>query len=89
MNTKTLLILPVAIALLAGCASSNDTRQSSQSSANCDTLTGAALAACQKNIEPASRTADDTFKMVKPKPTNGAFRGGMGNGKSGGNATSN
>jgi len=89
MNSKTLLILPIAIALLAGCAGSNDaSRQSPQSSADCSTLTGAALVACQKNIEPAARTGDDTFKMVKPKPANGNFRGGMGNGKGGG-VTSN
>ncbi len=89
MNTKTLLILPFAIAVLAGCASSNDTRQAPQANAACVNLSGSAYLECQKKVEPAARSADDDFKMVKPKPVNGNFRGGMGNGKTGGNASSN
>src|ERR1044072_6423621 len=69
MMTKTLFILPVTLALLAGCASSSDT-QSPQASANCSNLSGAALVECQKEVQPTSSTGS-TFKMVKPKPVNG------------------
>lgn len=71
--TKTLLVLPVALALLAGCASSNDT-QSPQASADCSSLSGAAAVDCQRDIQPVSATGD-TFKMVKPKPVNGKSGG--------------
>jgi hypothetical protein len=82
---KKLLILPVAIALLAGCAASNDSsRQTPQANAACADLSGSAYLECQKRVAPATRSADDTFKMVKPKPANGGFRGGMNNGSGGG-----
>ena len=74
---KTFLIVPVAVALLAGCASSDNTRQPPQATANCSNLSGAALLECQKRAEPASRDVDPDFKMVKPKARNGNF-GAMG-----------
>jgi hypothetical protein len=84
MMTKTFLVVPVALALLAGCASSNYT-QSPQASADCTNLSGAALVECQKQVQPTSSTGS-TFKMVKPKPVNGKT-GGAGAG--GHNASAN
>jgi hypothetical protein len=75
---KTILILPLAVALLAGCASSDNTRQSPQAQANCSHLSGAALLECQKSAEPASRSVDSDFKMVKPKARASGNFGGMG-----------
>jgi hypothetical protein len=78
MSTKMLLILPLAVASLAGCAGSDTSQPSSQTSLQCANLSGAAYLECQRNIEPASRTADPDFKMVKPKPRASGNFGGMG-----------
>ena len=75
---KTILILPLAVALLAGCASPDNSRQSPQAQANCSNLSGTALLECQRKIEPASRTGDSDFKMVKPKARASGNFGGMG-----------
>jgi hypothetical protein len=76
MMTKTLFALPVTLALLAGCASTNNT-QSPQANANCTNLSGAALVECQKEVQPTASTGS-TFKMVKPKPVNGKAAGNGG-----------
>ena len=65
---KQFLILPLAMAVLAACATSNETPQST--AAACGNLSGATYLECQKQIQPASST-DKPFKMVKPKPVNG------------------
>jgi hypothetical protein len=71
MSTKMLFILPFAVAALAGCAASSDTSRQSQVNAACANLSGAAYLECQKKAEPASRSVNDDFKMVKPKPGRG------------------
>lgn len=77
MRMMKFLILPVAIAALAGCAGSSDT--SPQASATCSNLSGAALLECQQNAQPASQTGS-TFKMVHPKAPGGrnSAQGGHG-----------
>jgi hypothetical protein len=75
--TKLLFVLPIAVAALAGCAAPNDTSTSSQSSAQCTDLTGAAYLECQQNATPAANTTKEEFKMVRPKARNGNF-GSMG-----------
>ena len=85
MMTKTLFVLPLALAILAGCAGSNNTQtQSPQASADCSNLSGAALVECQKSVQPASATGAAPFKMIKPKPANGKAAGNGGH-----NATMN
>jgi uncharacterized lipoprotein YajG len=76
---KSLFVLPFALAILAGCAGSNDTQtQSPQASTDCSNLSGAALVECQKQVEPTSQTGIAPFKMVKPKPANGKAAGSGG-----------
>ena len=77
MRMMKFLILPVAIAALAGCAGSNNT--SPQATATCPNLSGAALLECQQNVQPASQTGN-TFKMVHPKAPGGrnSAQGGHG-----------
>jgi len=78
MTSKMLFVLPFAIAALAGCAASNDTSSSSQSSVRCADLSGSAYLECQQNVTPASSTESKPFKMMRPKAPNGDF-GSMGN----------
>jgi hypothetical protein len=75
MSMKMFLILPFAIATIAGCAASEDT--SRQANTACSNLSGAAYLECQKSVEPASRSTSKPFKMVKPKGNTGGF-GGIG-----------
>jgi hypothetical protein len=78
MSMKMFLILPFAIAALAGCAASEGTsRQAPQANTACSNLSGAAYLECQKSVEPASRSTSKPFKMVKPKGNTGGF-GGIG-----------
>ena len=77
MTTKMLLLAPLAAAILAGCAATNDSATSSQSSAQCADLSGSAYLECQQNVTPAANTKNKSFKMVKPKAPNGDF-GSMG-----------
>ena len=77
MTTKMLFVLPFAIAALAGCAATNDTSPSSQSSLQCAHLSGSAYLECQQNVTPAANTKSKPFKTVKPKGPTGGF-GGMG-----------
>jgi hypothetical protein len=77
MITKMIFVLPFAIATLAGCAATNDTSPSSQSSAQCADLSGSAYLECQKKATPAANTTSQPFKMVRPKAPNGDF-GSMG-----------
>ena len=77
MTTKLFFILPFAVAALAGCAATDETSPSSQSSLRCADLSGAAYLECQQNVTPAAKTKSDDFKMVRPKARNGNF-GGMG-----------
>ena len=77
MNIKMLFVLPFAIAALAGCAATNDTSPSSQSSLQCANLSGAAYLECQQNVTPATSTGSKPFKQVRPKAPNGDF-GSMG-----------
>jgi len=83
MMTKTLLMLPVTVGLLAGCASS-DNMQTPQASGDCTNLSGAPLVECQKTIQPASRTGNTVdegrmMKLINPPPVNGRA-GNVGNG---------
>jgi len=55
---KTLLILPIMIAVLAGCAANSTTQPAVQANG-------------QRNVQPASQSLEQPFKMVKPKPVNG------------------
>lgn len=82
MSTKMLFALPFAVALLAGCASNNDTSSSSQSSLPCADQSGAGYLECQKNVTPTANTStantpSKMFRMLHPKPRNGDF-GSMG-----------
>lgn len=77
MTTKLLLVLPIAVAVLAGCAATNETTPSSQSSVRCADLSGAAYLECQQNVTPAANAKSKAFKMTRPKAPNGDF-GGMG-----------
>ena len=77
MSTKMLFVLPFAVAALAGCAATNDTSPSSQSSLQCADLSGSAYLECQQNVTPAASTKNKSFKMVRPKAPNGDF-GSMG-----------
>lgn len=77
MSTKMFLIAPFAVALLAGCAATNGSQPTSQSSLQCADLSGSAYLECQKNVTPAASTKSKSFKMVKPKAPNGDF-GSMG-----------
>ena len=77
MSTKMLFVLSFAVAALAGCAATNDTSPSSQSSLQCADLSGSAYLECQQNVTPAANTKNKSFKMVKPKAPNGDF-GSMG-----------
>ena len=77
MVTKMRLMLPFALAALAGCAGTNDSSPPSQSSLQCANLSGAAYLECQKNITPAAGTKSKPFKMVRPKAPTGDF-GSMG-----------
>ena len=73
MSTKMFLIAPLAAAILAGCAASNDGSMSSQSSAQCADLTGSAYLECQKRVPPAANTTSQPFKMVRPRAPGGDF----------------
>ena len=77
MSTKMLLLAPLAAAILAGCAASNDSSTPSQSSAQCADLTGSAYLECQKRVTPAANTRSEPFKMVRPKGPGGDY-GSMG-----------
>lgn len=77
MTTKLLFVLPFAVAALAGCAATNETSPSSQSSVRCADLTGAAYLECQQNVTPAANAKSKAFKMTRPKAPNGDF-GSMG-----------
>lgn len=77
MMTKTLFVLPFALALVAGCASSSDP-QSSQASADCSNLSGSALVECQKSIQPASmqkKTPVDMSRIMIHGPGNRGTKG--------------
>jgi hypothetical protein len=73
MTTKMFLLAPLAAAILAGCAATNDSATSSQSSAQCADLSGAAYLECQKKATPAANTTSQPFKMVRPKAPNGDY----------------
>lgn len=78
---KRLLILPFAMAALAGCAAGGSNSENvSQSTANCSSLTGAALVECQQQVQPAGQSVTKPFKMTRMKPVNGNFRGGSDSG---------
>ena len=53
MSTKMFLLAPLAAAILAGCAATNDSATSSHSSAQCADLSGSAYLECQKKATPA------------------------------------
>jgi len=72
MSTKMFLLAPLAAAILAGCAASNDGSTPLQSSAQCADLTGSAYLECQR-ATPAANTTTEPFKMVRPKARNGDF----------------
>ena len=78
MNIKMLLLAPFAAILLAGCAATDESSPSLQSSARCADLTGSAYLECQKTTTPAANTTSKPFKQVRPKPQNGDF-GSFGN----------
>lgn len=71
MSTKMFLPAPIAAAILAGCAASNDSSTPLQSGARCADLTGSAYLECQKRTTPAANTTPQPFKMVRPKAPNG------------------
>lgn len=73
MTTKLLLVLPFAVAALAGCAATSETAPSSQTSVRCADLTGAAYLECQQNVTPAANAKNKAFKMTRPKAPNGDF----------------
>ena len=73
MSTKMYLLAPLAAAILGGCAATNDSATSSQSSAQCADLTGSAYLECQQRATPAANTTTKPFKMVRPKARNGNF----------------
>ena len=73
MSTKMLVLAPLAGAILAGCAATNDSATSSQSSAQCADLTGSAYLECQKRATPAANTTSKPFKQVRPKAPNGDY----------------
>jgi hypothetical protein len=77
MSTKMLFVLPFAVATLVGCAATNDSTPSSQSSLKCADLSGSAYLECQKSVTPASSIESKPFKMTRPKAPNGDF-GSMG-----------
>jgi hypothetical protein len=77
MSTKMYLLAPLAAAFLAGCAATNDSATSSQSSAQCADLSGSAYLECQKKAVPAANTTSQPFKMVRPKAPTGDY-GSMG-----------
>ena len=75
MSIKMFLLAPLAAAILAGCAATNDSSTSSQSSAQCADLTGSAYLECQKRVTPAAKTTSEPFKMVRPRAPGGDFGG--------------
>jgi hypothetical protein len=73
---KSLLILPLVLAGLAACSGNSDPQDVSRQTNACPNLSGAALLECQQQVQPTSQGSTSTFKMARPKPVNGNFRGG-------------